>query len=235
MTLNQQIEQWFGERLLAFSHADRPFVTLSYAQSWDGSITLRSGKSLALSGDESACLTHQLRSLHTGILVGIGTVLSDDPRLNVRLCAGPDPQPIVLDAHLRFPSSARLCQLPDKRCWVLTSVDNNVPHAENLEIIRLPGDSEGRVCLIAALRELKKRGINSLMVEGGAKVISAFLRHKLVDAMVVTVAPRLVGGYKAVTDLGFDTVLELPEISPWYSGRLGDDLIMWGDVRYQTP
>ena len=235
MNLNQQIEHWLGERFTAFSRSDRPFVTLSYAQSWDGSITLRSGKSLALSGEQSTSLTHQLRSLHTGILVGIGTVLSDNPRLNVRLWTGPDPQPVVLDAHLRLPADARLCQLPDKRCWVLTSSDAAAPEDASLEIIRLPGDSEGRVCLHEALRELKQRGINSLMVEGGARVISAFLSHKLVDAIVITVAPRLAGGYKAVTDLGVETLVELPEISPWFSGRLGNDLIMWGDVRYQTP
>lgn len=234
MNLNRQIEQWLGERFAAFSCSDRPFVTLSYAQSWDGSITLRSGKSLALSGEQSTSLTHQLRSLHRGILVGIGTVLSDNPRLNVRLWTGPDPQPIVLDAHFRLPADARLCQLPDKRCWVLTSSDAAAPDNTALDIIRLPGDSDGRVCLHEALRELKHRGITSVMVEGGARVISAFLSQKLVDAIVITVAPRLAGGYKAVTDLGAETLVELPEISPWFSGRLGDDLIMWGDLRYQT-
>ncbi len=234
MTPNQQIEQWLGERLSQFARTDRPFVTLSYAQSWDGSITLYSGASMALSGEQSALLTHQLRSRHDGILVGIGTVISDDPRLNVRLCEGRDPQPIVLDAQLRMPAPAKLCHLPAKRCWVITSSEAELPDTMQLDVIRLAGDSQGRVCLHEALLALKHRGIHSLMVEGGAGVISSFLRLKLVDAIVLTVAPRLVGGYKAVTDLGFASLTELPEISPMFTEKLGKDLIMWGDVRYPS-
>lgn len=232
MNLNQRIERWLLSQRVQFAASDRPFVTLSYAQSWDGSITLQSGEPLALSGEPAMQLTHHLRSLHDGILVGIGTVLSDDPRLNVRQWDGPDPQPIVLDAHFRIPAGARLCHLSDKRCWILTSADAKCPDDSALEIIRLPGDSSGRVCLHEALHELKRRGINSLMVEGGANVITGFLRHRLVDAMVLTVAPRLVGGYKAVGDLEFADRAALPHISPMFTDTLGTDLIMWGQVNY---
>lgn len=234
MNLDQQIERWISDQQQLFTCTDRPFVTLSYAQSWDGSITLHSGEPLALSGDRALTLTHRLRSIHDGILVGIGTVLSDNPRLNVRQCTGPDPQPIVLDAHLRIPPAAQLCHLSDKRCWIMTSANGTSPHHSDLDIIRLPGDINGRVCLHEALRELRQRGIHSLMVEGGANVISGFLKQKLVDAIVLTVAPRLVGGYKAVTDLGFDTKVTLPQISPIYTGMLDSDVIMWGCLQYHT-
>lgn len=235
MNLTQQIERWLIDQRTQFGRADRPFVTLSYAQSWDGSIALHSGDALALSGEQSITLTHTLRSMHDGILVGIGTVLSDDPRLNVRQCSGPDPQPIVLDANLRIPPAARLCHLSEKRCWVLTSSGNSAPYHSDLDIIRLPGDHKGRVCLRAALGELKHRGIHSLMVEGGAHVISGFLKQSLVDAIVLTVAPRLVGGYKALSDSGFDSGTSLPEISPIFTGMLGSDLIMWGRLQYNNP
>src|SRR5512143_3069618 len=86
---------------------DRPRVTLTYAQSLDGSIAARSGMPLPLSGTESMQYTHQLRAAHEAILVGIGTVLSDDPRLNVRLTAGASPRPIILDSELRCPIDAR--------------------------------------------------------------------------------------------------------------------------------
>src|SRR5690606_36707731 len=145
------------------------------------------------------------------------------------------PQPIVLDAHLRIPSAARLCHLSEKRCWIMTSSDDTSPHHSDLEIIRLPGDNNGRICLHQALQELRQRGINSLMVEGGANVISGFLKQKLVDAIVLTVAPRLVGGYKAVSDLDVDSKAELPHISPMYTGMLESDLIMWGRLQYSTP
>ena len=86
----------------------RPFVTLSYAQSLDGSIADRPGRPLALSGPQAMALTHGLRAAHEAILVGIGTVLADNPRLNVRLVDGPDPQPMVVDSRLRFPPYANL-------------------------------------------------------------------------------------------------------------------------------
>ena len=237
MLLNQQIERWLSASRESFNNSERPFVTLSYAQGWDGSITLRTGQPFALSGEESTRLTHHLRSQHDGILVGIGTVLSDDPQLNVRQWSGPtppgpNPQPIVLDSQLRIPAGARLCHLADKRCWVMTSSSGEGLVDSSLEIITLPGDAEGRVCLHEALRELRRRGIRSLMVEGGANVITAFLKERLVDALVLTMAPTLVGGYKAVGDLDIVLKAELPRIAPAFSGRLGDDVIMWGNLHY---
>lgn len=239
MNPNQQIEHWLVASKKTFHLSDRPFVTLCYAQSLDGSIAIRSGEPLALSGAESLQLTHQLRSIHDGILVGIGTVLSDDPQLNVRHWTGVDPQPIVLDSKLRIPASARLCQSAGKRCWILTTIegeslanDSESALIDGLEITALQSNSEGRVCLERALRLLRSRGIKSLMVEGGASIITAFLKAQLADAVVVTLVPRLVGGYKAVSDLGGREKCQLPEISPLHSAQLGKDVILWGNLQY---
>src|SRR4051794_24685033 len=87
---------------------DRPIVTLAYAQSLDGSIATAARRPLALSSQPALKLTHQLRAEHDAILVGIGTVLADDPLLTVRLVNGPNPVPVVLDSRLRLPSTARL-------------------------------------------------------------------------------------------------------------------------------
>lgn len=232
MNLNQRIENWLTQNKNAFRSGERPFVTLSYAQSLDGSIALRCDEPLALSGEESLRLTHQLRSMHDGILVGIGTVLSDDPQLTVRHWIGHNPQPIVLDSQLRIPAKARLCCLPDKRCWVLTTVDDQGTVIEGLEITALQGNADGRVCLQRALKLLWSRGIKSLMVEGGASVISAFLKARLVDALVLTITPQFVGGYKAVTGLGNQSRGTFPQLKPFFSERLGDDLIVWGNLNY---
>lgn len=232
MNLNQRIEHWLSDNKNAFRSLDRPFVTLSYAQSLDGSIALRCDEPLALSGKESLRLTHQLRSMHDGILVGIGTVLSDDPQLTVRHWSGHNPQPIVLDSQLRIPRKARLCCLPDKRCWVLTTVDDQGTVIEGLEITALEGNADGQVCLQRALKLVWSRGIKSVMVEGGASVISAFLKARLVDALVLTITPQFVGGYKAVNDLGKLSRCTLPKLKPFFSERLGDDLILWGNLDY---
>lgn len=237
MNLNRAIEDWLVSNRQQFHCVHRPFVTLCYAQGWDGSITTRAGESLALSNEESTRLTHQLRSMHDGIMVGIGTVLTDDPQLTVREWSGSSPRPIVLDSQMRIPATARLCGLAGRRCWVLTTRACTDENDEGPEYITLQCDDDGRVNLHEALSMLSNKGIGSLMVEGGANVISAFLKERLADALVLTIAPTMIGGYKAVNDLGFSSQRQLPQISPLHTGRLGDDLIMWGNLRYddQSP
>lgn len=187
----------------------RPHVTLAYAQSLDGSIAARPGEPLTLSGPESLRLTHQLRAQHDAILVGIGTVLADNPRLNVRLVEGPDPQPVILDSHLRFPLDARLLGNPHKP-WIVSvkplitqaSEDRaKVLESTGSEVFKMAADSDGRVDLPTMLKVLSSRGIQSLMVEGGAQVITAFLKAGLVDELVLTIAPVFVGGFRAVEAL----------------------------------
>jgi riboflavin-specific deaminase-like protein len=234
INLNQQIEKWLHSRASSFQSENRPFITLSYAQSWDGSIAKRRGESANFSGDESMELTHQLRSLHDGILVGVGTVLSDDPQLTVRHWPGPNPQPIVLDSQLRTPQSAKICHHPDKQCWIFTVRPDAESVGEKVDVLTVPGAdaSEQQVSLNAAMSLLKERGIKRLMVEGGGTVITAFLQARLADALVLTVAPRLVGGYKAVGNLqteGCDVQLN---IDPLHTALAGSDLIVWGDLQY---
>jgi riboflavin-specific deaminase-like protein len=232
MNLNQRIESWLTSRKGSFKSDNRPFVTLAYAQSWDGSITTRCGETLPLSGAEATRLTHQLRSLHDGILVGIGTVLSDDPRLTVREWSGPNPQPIVLDSQLRMPRAARLCRHPDKQCWILTLHDVPGDWDKQAEIMTLADGGGECVPLTAALSLLRDKGIKALMVEGGATVITAFLKDRLADVLILTVAPRLLGGYRAIGDLGTTDLGQLPEIQSLQSAMLGQDLIVWGILRY---
>lgn len=236
LNLKQEIEDWLNARVAAFQSSDRPFITLSYAQSWDGSITTHSGESLSISGEESMQITHQLRSLHDGILVGIGTVLSDDPQLTVRECSGSNPQPIILDSQVRTPPSAKLCSHPDKQCWVITANVEAKSTNSNLEVLTASnnGVDAQHASLDAAMKLLRNRGIKRLMVEGGANVITGFLQAGLVDAVVLTIGPKLVGGYKAVGDLQPKVGNSVLDINPLYSGQAGQDLIVWGELRYDS-
>jgi len=237
MSLNQDIEQWLVSEQKAYldglssSTWPRPHVTLSYAQSWDGSITTAPGETMALSSDAGMQMTHQLRSLHDGILVGIGTVLADNPRLTVRKWTGDDPQPIVLDSQLRMPPTCKLCQSGDRSCWVLTTPEA-ISQRGDCQLIAVPGDADGHVDLNAAMAALYERGIRTLMVEGGASVITAFLRAGLADAVVLTVAPVFIGGYNAIGRLGDKGMKPLPQIAPLHSQQLGNELIIWGRLRY---
>ena len=207
---------------------NRPFVTLSYAQSLDGSIAVHRKERAKLSGSEAMVLTHRLRAAHDAILIGIGTALADDPRLTVRLVEGANPQPVLLDCHLRLPLNARLLRHPDRQLWIATTAAAPASRRRELEragarIFELPANSDGHVDLGSLLVLLKQRGIRHIMVEGGAEVISSFLHEKLVDQLVVTVAPRLLGGLPAITRNG----VPLPVLGDVSYQQLGRDLILW--------
>ncbi len=211
----------------------RPFVTLSYAQSLDGCISARAGEALHLSGHQSLTLTHQLRAGHDAILVGIGTVLSDDPRLNVRLVNGKSPKPIVVDSRLRLPLDCKLLNQNSHFPWIVArekpdSARREAIEASGAKVIVVPSNTRGQVNLAEMLLELGKRGVNSLMVEGGSRIITNFLLDQLVDYLVLTVAPVLVGGLRAVSDLGQSDPARFPRLRDAGHQWLGEDLILWG-------
>jgi 3,4-dihydroxy 2-butanone 4-phosphate synthase/GTP cyclohydrolase II len=220
----------------------RPLVTLSYAQSLDGSIAARRGFPLALSGPESSVLTHRLRAAHDAILVGIGTVLADNPRLTVRLVEGKSPQPLILDSCLRIPLNAAL--LEGRSPWIATTSQADPQIAAALEgqgafLMYFPADAEGRVSLPALLERLDQIGVASVMVEGGACVIGSFMAGGLVDLMVLTIAPVLVGGVPAVARSLAEGKEEIqssfPRLSEMSAAKLGVDLIVWGRPTWPRP
>lgn len=208
----------------------RPFITLSYAQGLDGSIARQRGMPLAISGSLSMQMTHALRAAHDAILVGIGTVLADDPQLNVRLVEGENPQPVILDTHLRVPLQSKLLQ-GEKPPWIVTAGPVDLEKAATLEnagaqLMYFAPDDHERIPLPALLGTLGRKGINCLMVEGGAEVITAFVTEQLVDLVVLTIAPSFIGGLQAIApgEASFTPVrLQATEYA-----RLGDDLIVWG-------
>ena len=218
---------------------NRPFVTLTYAQSLDGSIATADGAPLAISGDESLSMTHELRAFHDAILVGIGTVLSDDPRLNVRHANGQHPRPVVLDSSLRFPLDARLLQCDGPEPIIATNEESSDERKQALEqqgatVVRLRCNNAG-VCLNTLLDVLGDHGIQSLMVEGGAQVLTNFLRQQLVNHVVVTLAPMFVGGKSALQDIvnargdGAPSAARFPRLDNIQYRWYGQDIVLHGD------
>ncbi|MCA1959964.1 MAG: RibD family protein [Desulfomonile sp.] len=213
----------------------RPFVTLSYAQSLDGCISARAGEPLAISGSESLILTHQLRAHHEVILVGIGTILSDDPRLTVRLVEGKNPRPVILDSRLRVPATARVFSQNGRSPMVVTRNGNSQERCRALvevgaTVLTVDPNSRGQVSLHSLLDRLGQMGVKSVMVEGGSRVITSFLLARLADYAVLTVSPVFVGGLRAVSDLNqSDPKCFLRIKNPGHQW-LGDDLILWGDL-----
>jgi len=182
---------------------ERPFVLVSYAQSIDGSIATRDRRPLQISGPASMVFTHRLRSLFDAILVGIGTVVTDDPQLNVRLVQGRNPQPVVLDTHLRIPLESRLLQRSDCASWLVCSKSTSEARAAAVKragasVLHCPPDDHGLIDLGHLMTLLHALGIHSVMVEGGARVITSFMHAGLVDLFIITLSPKLIGGLRVI-------------------------------------
>lgn len=216
----------------------RPIVTLSYAQSLDGSIAAKRGTQLQISGEESAIFTHQLRAVHDCILVGVGTVLADDPRLTVRLVDGKDPQPVILDSTLRIPLDAALVKSGTP--WIATTnradpKKTDALSSQGVKLLYLATGEGERVNLQDLLMNLHQMGISRVMVEGGAQVISSFISSQLVDYMILTISPMIIGGLPAVQDpegiIGHKSN-QFPRLEGVCSDFLGDDLIIFGRVAW---
>ncbi len=196
-------EEWPDRAEGFYALRQRPLVTVSYAQSVDGSIASHSRQQLQLSSHQSQVLTHRIRAACGAIVVGINTVLVDDPQLTVRLVDGRSPQPVVLDTNLRIPLGARLLERSNGRCWVASdtkTLATRVAAVETkaAEVLPCPRDQQNRVDLPYLLDLLGHRGIRSIMVEGGAQVITSFLEARLVDQLIITITPQLVGGLPAL-------------------------------------
>jgi 3,4-dihydroxy 2-butanone 4-phosphate synthase/GTP cyclohydrolase II len=209
----------------------RPFVTLSWAQSLDGCLAIEAGQPTALSGEESLALTHALRAAHDGIVIGVGTLLADDPALTVRFWHGASPAPVVLDSSLRTSLQSRLVKTAGARpvafaCTSAGDVDRQARlEACGARVLRLPACQSGWVDLAALLDHLGAIGIGSVMVEGGAKVLTSFLQAQLADYAIVTVAPRFLGGLAAVGPLAGPA---RPHIAEPSCERFGADMVMAG-------
>ncbi len=202
----------------------RPRVTLKIATSLDGRIGTSSGESQWITGQESRLQGHRLRAQSDAVLVGVETVLADDPRLTVRLPEGEtgrDPLRVVLDSRLRTPPFARLAS---SGTLILTTRD---PVAiGDAEVVRVAGDSANRPTITAVLETLSERGIQSLMIEGGGRVAACFVSAGVIDAIEWFRAPILLGGdgRPGVAQLALARLANAPRYRRLAVEPMGDDL-----------
>ncbi len=217
----------------------RPLVTISYAQTLDGRLAARNGSSQWISCSISLEFAHNLRAQHDAIMVGAGTVCVDNPRLTVRLVPGRNPLRVVVDSTLRTPLSAAILVDGAASGTLLATTERAT--AERCEMLRrlgatvlvLPSDAEGHVDLQQLLAALYARGIRSVMVEGGATLITALLRARLADRLAICVAPKILGaGIEAVGDLGIGALADALVLRDLSVERCGDDLVLMSRIAY---
>ena len=212
----------------------RPLVTLKLASTLDGRIATHAGESRWITGETARRAAHALRGRHDGVLVGVGTVMADDPDLTCRL-PGFRPTPIVrvvADSHLRTPLTKRLiASARTAPTWMLiregTDPDRRRAFADlGVRLFELPGSPLG-VELAAGLRALGEAGITRLMVEGGAQIAAALLRARLVDRIAWFHAPGVMGGdgWPAVQAFGVEGLAEMPRFTRRDTMPVGSDVL----------
>lgn len=215
----------------------RPRVTLKAAVTLDGRMATRTGDSQWITGEASRTEAHRLRAEHHAILVGVGTVLADDPSLTVRHVEGPDPLRVVLDSQLRTPPTAELVvSAPSPRtlffCADAPQARRQALVAMGAEVLEAP-HGEGGLDLGFVLDALAARGVTSLLVEGGAAVHGAFLDAGLAQRCAVFVAPVIVGDRGApsfAAGRGVDHMAAAFRLTDVRRREFGDDVLVEGDL-----
>ncbi len=239
LSQHESILQDFSEMLRdeRLATPARPVVSLSFAQSLDGSIALQNGSTTTISGRRSLKLTHGLRALHQGILVGIGTILVDDPQLTVRLKDGKNPTPVILDSRLRIPLDAKVLHQKSNPAIIVTtqkadSIKMMQLEKNGVKVIQASMGKNGNILIEEMLEKLAEFDIKSVMVEGGAEIITSFLQSQLVDLLLLTISPDFLGGVRGVKTLYQDDQHLIPQIDALKEKQLGKDIIVWGKASW---
>ena len=208
----------------------KPYVTLKFAETLDGKIAASDGSSKWISGPAALKFAHKLRSQNDAILVGIGTVLKDNPSLTTRLVKGKNPARIIIDKKLRMPLGSRIAKEAGKvRTIIVTTAKRRKDKARQLEkkgADILFGPSEkGRINLKKVMHLLYRKGIKSILVEGGSGVITYFLREGLADKAIIIISPKLLGkGLGPIGDLGIHNIKSVLKLRLDSVKRLGNDV-----------
>lgn len=225
-----------NEIFIKYVTSGMPFVILKLAASLDGKIALANGESKWITNEKSRKYVHSLRNRLDAVLVGIGTVLKDDPQLTARLPGAKQPIRIVLDTHLRIPLSAKVLNtdLPAKTL-IVTGPEASNDKINNIKekgaYVMEIGLKNGVINLKELLLKLGEREITSILVEGGASIAASFLKEKLIDKFYFFYAPKIIGGHHSIPMIGgrdinsMDQAIHLKELS---IRRFGEDVLITG-------
>ncbi|MCL6593083.1 MAG: bifunctional diaminohydroxyphosphoribosylaminopyrimidine deaminase/5-amino-6-(5-phosphoribosylamino)uracil reductase RibD [Alicyclobacillus sp.] len=219
----------------------RPFVIWKCAATLDGRIAAETGHSQYVTGAAARAQVHHVRRTVGAIAVGVGTVLADNPRLTARFPEVAEdavwqPLRVVFDSRLRTPAGAAVLQPPGRTVLLVTEAgraaappDHVDQLARQAELVVVPSDGLGRVALPDALAELGRRGVASLLVEGGSQLVSALVGSQLVDKVIYYIAPKLLGGgLPALQGLAPATMAAAIELERVDVTRVGEDVCIQG-------
>jgi len=227
-----------NEGFIARVTRGRPFVILKLAMSLDGRIAAATGDSRWISSEESRRLVHQWRREADAVMIGVATVIADNPRLTCRLKGGRDPVRVIIDQRLRSPSAARIFRQRSRAPTILVTSAMKAPsvkrrYGARVEAIGAPVGEQG-IVLDEVMREFGRRGWSKVLIEGGARLAGAALRARIVDRVAFFVAPLIIGcGLPSVEGLLARSVREAIKLSNFSARRVGSDWLLEAEVLHR--
>lgn len=221
-----------------------PYTVYKSAMTLDGNTATASGDSRWVSGGESRQRVHQLRNRVDAIMVGVDTVCHDDPLLNTRLDGeiAQDPLRIIVDSHLRMPLSSRILHQQSDAATIVATVCSDKDKVSALEDVGAEvlvlSEDQGRVSLPELWRELGDRNVQKLLLEGGATLAGAALNARLIDQLMLFIAPKLLGGvtqHGILNGASCNLMAEAIKLENHHFEQVGDDLLITGDIVQCLP
>ena len=217
-----------NEIFLKYITEKKPFVVMKTAMTLDGKIATRTGDSKWVSSQEARSLVQEMRNSLTGIMAGIGTVLADDPQLTCRMEGGRDPVRIIVDSHLRIPLTAKV--LRDENYILAATADCDPEKKKRFgDRVLIAKSKNGRVDLEDLMLLLGKRGIDSILLEGGGCLNESALKAGIVDRIVSFIAPKIIGGKEAPTPVegeGLGKMDQAIALEKFEFQKVGGDLMI---------
>ncbi|MBI2657785.1 bifunctional diaminohydroxyphosphoribosylaminopyrimidine deaminase/5-amino-6-(5-phosphoribosylamino)uracil reductase RibD [Candidatus Woesearchaeota archaeon] len=221
-----------NEAYIKYMKTKRPFVIIKVAMSADGRIATKSGDSKYITSTEARTYVHQLRTEVDAVMVGLNTVLRDNPELTPRLAKGKDPMKIVVDSSLKIPKNCNLMKNPAKLIIAVTNraSKGDIKKMQQKGVTIIPAKSKmGMVDLQDLMKQLGKHEITSVMIEGGSELNSSAIKDKMVDKIIIFTAPKIIGnGLGAIGNLGINKIDKAINLKDSFVRKIGKDIMIEG-------
>lgn len=219
-----------NEAYIKYMRTKRPYVMIKVAMSADGRIATKTGDSKYITSKEARAYVHKLRTEVDAVMVGLNTVLRDNPELTPRLFKGKDPMKIVVDSRLKIPRNCNLMKEPAK---LIIATTKKAPKAEIKKLqqkginVIITGSKNGMVDPQDLMKQLGKHEITSVMIEGGSELNSSAINARVVDKILMFAAPKLIGnGLGAIGNLGINKINKAINLKNPETRKVGKDLLI---------
>ncbi|ACQ55092.1 bifunctional diaminohydroxyphosphoribosylaminopyrimidine deaminase/5-amino-6-(5-phosphoribosylamino)uracil reductase RibD [Clostridium botulinum] len=229
-----------NEVFIKYITKKKPFVVLKTASTLDGKIATRTGESKWITGEEARHKVQQIRNDLSGIMVGIDTVIKDDPLLTTRIEGGRSPKAIIVDSNLRIPLESKILETLSKRAiYIATTKKHKNPSKKNAlenlgaKVLEFEENQEGKVPLNKLMEYLGTEGVDSILLEGGSTLNFSALKEGIVDKIMCFIAPKIMGGQDSKTMIGGTGIESLKDIFNLQNlkfEKIGQDILIEGYV-----